>query len=892
MRTLSSAILLLVLYLSAVSGSWSASGAESQAFTAAEKVYLDADYRNAEAYFGDFIQKFPGSSRIPEAVLYQAQARIKLGDYNGALSLLSAHQRQAGSLADWYLLCQGEALLAKGDYLHAEANFSRLINEFPASPRRLPAVVNAALTRMRLSQWQQAVDLLAQTNGVFQRTAKTNHANPDVIRGYLLLSEAYLAQTNAPGAELALQALAASPLDATNNWQRQYLLCRALVAGGRLDAAMQNTTNLLLLADATGQRSFQAQSFDFQAGLLDRLGRKEEALAIYQKNLNAGIPAEQQRQALLKTTDLLLELGKMNDAAQVLQTFLAQFPTNDCSDLATITLGELRLRQFDAGQATNQTAAVVTNSPAITNFLDQAAAAFHDLQGNFPHSTLVGKAQLDLGWCYWLGGNITNSQAAFQRAVTLLLPSADQAQAFYMLADAEFELAQKRGSRGSGTPGTNYTAAISNYNALVARYADSPTVRSNLCEPALYQIVRASQADDDVTSATNAMAKLLAWFPNGSYTDRALLITGEQLGQRHPETTRALYCDFARSATNSPLLPKLELVVARTYEGEDKWDEAIREYDTWLATFTNNEAQGRAEYWRARANDKAGHETNALLQFTNFIARFPTNEYAPLAEWWVSDYFFRVGNFPEAESNFKAIFENTNWAGMPIAYEARMMAGRAATGRQGWDTAKLYFTGLANDRSCPIDLRAQALFALGDTLLTQGSTNKLTDYQEAFKVYNLICNNYPSNAMAALAWGQKAICLLQFAQGPQDFAYTSNAFQQVLDSPLANIMARSAAEVGLAVTFEKLADTRPDPEKTELLNLALQHYQRVFYDNSFLRQGEERDKFWTRKAGMEAGRLAIRLQNREHAISIYRRLQEMFPPLRLEDKIKALEAQG
>jgi TolA-binding protein len=878
MRTFSRAISLLVLFVWAVSWSWQANGTESQAFTAAEKVYLDADYRNAEAYFGDFIQKFPGSSKLPEAVLYQAEARIKLGDFNGALSLLSAHQAQAGSLADWYLLCQGEALLAKGDYQHAEANFSRLIKEFPGSPRRLAAVVNAALARMRLSQWQRAVDLLAQTNGVFQRTASTNHANPDIIRGYLLLSEAYLAQTNAPGAELALQSLAASPLDATNNWQRQYLLCRALVAGGQLDSAMQNTTNLLVLAEATGQRSFQAQSYAFQAGLLDRLGHKEEALAIYQKNLNADVPAEQQRQAVLKTTELFLEQGKMNDAAQALQTFLGQFPTNDCSDLATLTLGELRLHQFDAGQATNQATVVATNSPAVTNFLDQAVVAFQDLQTNFPHSTLVGKAQLELGWCYWLAGKTQDSQAAFQRAIVFLSPSADQAQAFYKLADAQFQLA-------------NYGAAISNYNALVEHYVNWPTVRTNLCEPALYQIVRATQENDDVTSATNALAKLLAWFPDGSYAERALLATGQQLGQRHPEAFRTFYSDFAHSDTNSALLPELELAIARTYEGEDKWDEAIGQYDAWLASFTNNEAQGRAEYWRARANDKAGRETNALIQYTNFIARFPTNEYAPIATWWVGDYFFRAGNFPEAEINYKSIFQN--WALLPIAYEARMMAGRAAVKREGWDQARLYFTGLHNDRNCPPDLQAQALIALGDTLLIQGSANKQADYREAFNAYDVVCKDYPNTTNAALAWGQKAICLLQFAQTSQDFASTSNAFQQVLDSPLANVMARSTAEVGLAVTLEKLADTRPDTEKMQLLNLAMQHYQRVFYDNSFLRKGEERDEFWTQKAGMEAGRLAAeRLQNREQAIKIYLRLQEMFPPLRFEEKIKSLRAQG
>jgi TolA-binding protein len=55
----------------------SAAGTEAQTFTAAEKVYLDADYKNAELYLADFLQKFPNSPRVPEAVLYQAEARLK-----------------------------------------------------------------------------------------------------------------------------------------------------------------------------------------------------------------------------------------------------------------------------------------------------------------------------------------------------------------------------------------------------------------------------------------------------------------------------------------------------------------------------------------------------------------------------------------------------------------------------------------------------------------------------------------------------------------------------------------------------------------------------------------------------------------------------------------------
>lgn len=873
-------VLLLLGCLLAVPRLWAASGAETQAFTAAEKVYFDADWRSAETDFGEFIQKYPNSSRVGEAALYQAQARIKLGDFNGALSLLAARQNQAGALGDWYLLCQGEALLAKGDFAQAETDFARLNHDFPASSHRLTAVVNAAVARMRLSKWPQVIEVLAQTNGVFQLVAATNHANPDIIRGYLLLSEAQLALHDTRAAEQSLRYLSASPLDPASNWQRQYLLCRVLLAAGRLNEAEQNATNLVLLADATGQRPFQAQTIAFQARLFERLGRPEEALAAYEKNVAAGVPAEAQREALLKITQLSLATGKIPQAAQLLQSYLTQFPTNDSSDVVQLTLGELRLSQYQPGATTNLIfPAVSTNAPGPTNLLEQATAAFQDFGTRFPQSSVLGKAQLDLGWCYWLSGDLGKSQAAFQKAVAQLPLSADQALAFYKLADTQYQLAK-------------YPAAITNYRAVVDRFAELPEVRTTLFESALYQVVRASQAANDQASETNALARLIAWFPNGAYTERAVLVAGQQAGERFPAMARELFSQVTRSVTNSTLLPEVQLAIARSYEQEARWDDALREYDAWLAEFTNSPARPRAEYFRALASSNAGNETNALLQLTNFLARFPASEYAPLARWWVADYYYRLGNLQEAESNYKFVFQN--YGSSKLAYPARMMAGRMAFQRQDWNNAPGYFLALANDQNCPADLRVQALYAYGDTWLSKDSTNKLADYQDAFNTFDLICKTYPTNPIATLAWGQKAICLLQFAGASQDdkaYASVTNAFQQVIDSPEANASARSIAEVGLGITLEKIANTKSDPEKTELLRAASRHYQRVFYDKDFLRAGEERDPFWTRKAGLQEGSLAERLQLRDHAISVYLRLQEMFPPLRLDDKIKNLQAQ-
>ena len=210
------------------------------------------------------------------------------------MDLLADHQSQAGRLADEFLFCRAEASLAKGDFAQADADFSKLIQEFPASPRHLAAVVNAAAARMRLSKWPEVTESLGRSNGV-SNWPLAQSRKPAGHQSYLLLSEAQLAQRDTHAAEHSLRVLAEAPLDSTNNWQRQYLLCRVLLADGRPEAAMENTTNLLVLAEATGHRSFQAQSIAFHASLLERLGRKEEASAVYEKNLSDGVATARQR---------------------------------------------------------------------------------------------------------------------------------------------------------------------------------------------------------------------------------------------------------------------------------------------------------------------------------------------------------------------------------------------------------------------------------------------------------------------------------------------------------------------------------------------------------------------------------------------------------------------
>jgi len=870
----------------------SAASAEDRAFDAAVKAFHDTFYDRAEAELADFRKKHPGSPLVPEAILLQAQARVELSNYAGAIELLAVNQAAAGTNADQYAFWLAEAHFRARDWRAASDGFATVVKKFPTSPRRLEAVIGEAsarteLARSKPAEWEEVIKLLQDTNGVFQSTARAESNFDLVAQGTLLLGEALLATKAYKAADQTLQPLAKVLLKPNLAWQWQYLSCRVQLAEGRPEAALQGTTNLLMMANSAGQTNLQAESAAFQAALFKKLGQTNEAIVAYKRNLAVGVPDERQRQALLKITELYLAQGNIPGATEMLEQFLAQYPKAPSADLALLTLGELRLRQHDDGADAHGVANVATNAPAATNGVQQALVCFSRLVKEFPQSPLVGKAQLNLGWCYWHEGKMAEAQDAFQTAVERLPLSMDLATALYRLADTQFRQ-------------TNYASSITNYQAIIQKFGGMPEARTNLFERSLTQTVRAGLAAGDFAAATNALQKLRDWYPDSLDTSRAVLLTGQEISRRgDPAAARGMLLEFAKASPEAPMLAEVRLVVAATYEQEKKWPEAIEQYKSWLAGFTNDPARPRAEYYLAWDTFQAGQETNALALFTGFVAQFPTNEFAPLAQWWVADYYYRTGNPVEAELNYRMLSQNTNWPPSELKYEAQLMAGRAAVKRQGWREAKDYFTSLYNNTNGPsLDLRLQALFEYGQTLMEfvdPAETNKLANCEEATRAFGRICDDYPTNQLAVRAWAQRANCYLQWALARQQYDSLTNAlnaFQRVIDSPQADVPARSQAKVGQAVVLEKWAEGEAGKERGILLKQALSNCLDVVY-GTILRDDEELDPFWTKQAGIEAFSLAEAMEDWSQAVAIYRRLTNtvwpQMPPSLEKRFLKALE---
>ena len=100
----------------------------------------------------------------------------------------------------------------------------------------------------------------------------------------------------------------------------------------------------------------------------------------------------------------------------------------------------------------------------------------------------------------------------------------------------------------------------------------------------------------------------------------------------------------------------------------------------------------------------------------------------------MADYFFRRNDFPEAEQNYKLLFQN--WKSSELAYQARLMAGRAAMHRPGYPDAIEHFTGLTI-KPIVLLIYGEAHFSPTERAdeTTSAATNRFAGYAAAIRVF-------------------------------------------------------------------------------------------------------------------------------------------------------------
>ena len=853
---------LLIMLLLLLSGDalLAASTREERALAAAQLTFNDKIFDRAETELTQFLRNYPKSSSLPAAALLLAQAQFQQEKYSDALETLAVYRDNAGALADKFLYWTAEAQFQTNGFAPAAESFSRVVRNFPDSPLRLTAAVEAAAAWEKTGDWSKISALLGDAGGIFQHAAQTNGGSGQVINGRLLLARALAAQKDFAASTEVLETLDAQKLPPDQLWKKDSLLFANKMARGETAAAMVLTTNLLELARNQTNADWLADATAKLGAAQEAMGFFKEAATTFREGLSTNAPIEKQRESILRFAALAAAQQEFTNAETALEKFLATAPEPSVADLVLLTLGELYLKDV-----------------AATNHLVAAQDHFDQLLGGAPAGPLAGKAYLGRGWVFWQAEKYEPALADFKEAMARLPLTNDLAVAIFKAADAEMRLKK-------------FVAARDDYQLLLQKFANVPSVINALGDRALYQVVRANLELKDRAGAEAALRDLLARFPQSRLAENSLLPTAESLSDfSSPAAARELLHRFNDKMTNSPLRAQAAFVAAQTYERESNWPAAVTNYDLWLENFPTNSLLPQVAYAQAWANFQAGRETNAFLLFSNFVAQFPASTNAPLAQWWLADKLYRDRAFEAAEKNYELIYQNEAWKKSPLYFKAQLMAGLAALGRQGYTDAEAHLVPLINGTPLPSELGAQARFAYGALLLQKPSpdtNNPLANITVATQIYDQIYKAYPTNETGLRARGEMANCARMLG----DFVMATNAYLQVANSTYADAATRAQARVGLGLTYKTIAESLPPEQRKPFLDLAKNAYLDVVDSATNPGRDELPDELWVKKAGLAVLPLLTEIDGGH--TNFFNRLEMLLPQMKvtLEKKRAALSA--
>jgi hypothetical protein len=259
----------------------------------------------------------------------------------------------------------------------------------------------------------RVVELLQDTNGPFQKLAKENPADPASLRGQLLLADALITLTKLDQAKATLKAIVPAAEQPEFAWEKNYLLARAELPAAAPDAALAHLTNALAAAVAAKKPLLEAQTRSLEADVYRKLNRTGDAVSSYEKiGAIEALPVDQKRLALLKSVELLSTSGNTSNALARIETYLGTHTNEPAADLLKIKAGELWIEQF------RRVTAEGNRNGAATNALAQARNHLRGVISQYTNSAHLGRAWLNLGWCFWEEGTALDRPARIQESET------------------------------------------------------------------------------------------------------------------------------------------------------------------------------------------------------------------------------------------------------------------------------------------------------------------------------------------------------------------------------------------------------------------------------------------------------------------------------------------
>jgi len=856
----------LVLFVLANSATTAgtATTAEKRDFSTAMRWYQGGWWEKADEALGNFINRYPNSDLVPEAIIRRAQAKLKKGDFEGAYNLLITNANALTPVQEQFFLTLGEAAWAKGDFITASKAFKEVWERFPGSINAPLAAYNQALALTKLSLWDDTVSLMTNPACPLYSFFTLEITNQLAIDTKLLYTEALIATKRFDEAKKILTTVPIPPEDECTRWRRDYQLAVLTFNCGDLTTAINLTSNLLTSARQCTQKPFLAETLLLQTKCYLAIGDTNTASTLIESLLSSNMPTQYRQWALATLVEFALKSGDDTKAAIILNEY-----KDDEAFSGVFPLVSAELALFQAEKLIPPSTNCPTGKLLPTNaysLLVEAIQQASKIQVPLGSTLQVPQAPLVKAWAYWHLGDLSNCTTTLQLNLEKFKNTSELPLAFSKLADAQF-------CQGL------YESALSNYINALDALNQWPSLKAHILPRALYQALASAIYADLPEQANRLLERIIRESPTPDIQQRAFLFWGLYATKQHDYTDAIrILTEFCQKFPSSPLLPEAQLMLGHLYQLSGDYQKALEIYDNWSLQNTSHQLWDHAQYKRAITYAQCGRVEEAINIMKQLAAK--TNSLAATAQFWIADRYFRLSDLAKAEENYQLVFHR--WPSTEIARRAKLNAARVAAVRAGFNDAVKYCFELTNDPSTPAELVAESLFLYGDILTKMPSSDSTApgaNVEEAIRVFSKIIQLFPTNELAIHATGRIGDCyLILGSYNPAFYENALTTYSNLITNPVAPAQIRSQAEIGLGIALEKMATKKSPPHSTNMLTNALFHYLRVIYGEN-LRAGETADSFWIKEAAVRAIKIMDDLQLAEQKKRLIEFLEHTAPDI-------------
>ena len=704
----------------------------------------------------------------------------------------------------WY----AQAKYAQGDYRAAIEYIEDFDKDFPGDEFAPYALRLHALALRDDGQLAKAEALFARYDA--------QYADRKEVADNLLDWAGVLIQMNrVPDAEVKLKTLveklpASAPARNARLWLGQAAVER--------DQYGEAETWLKTLAvDPDAEASLRAGAWFALARSAVDQGLMTNALSALAQGEQFATNAERRVEARIDQARLLMQLGRLNEAVQIMDETVFTLASEPQAARAQLELSDLLRAQ---GQ------------------FEKAAAAYQRYIESFTDVAGQRHALLSKAWCLWELKRYGEAALAFEKAYNALRNNALREQALVKAADAYFKNAQ-------------YRLAAETYEKALSEFPQSGGTAETM-----YQAAESYARAGDPTNTVAALQRVIDAAPSA----RLALASSLRLArffdeQKESDRAAAAYDEFIRRYDDPALVPQALLERGMLRYRQGRYQEALEDFERLLADYAASTYAERAFFMRGWCEYQLGNTDTAVSIGNQFLTAYTNSEWRADVAFWLAEHDFNAGLYGQAETNFLA---------MVAAYPASLLAddglywsGRSAAEQKAYRRAIDVYTQLARQYTNS-PLIPEARFAQGDALTEIG------DFAGAILAFQEIVNQYPASPLVARALGRIGDC--QFTLGsdrPDRYQDAIAAFRAAMTHP--------AASRNLALQSEyKLARAN---ERVGRLEDALTHYLNVVYGWLAARtEGVPADEIWFVRAAFSAAELKESQLAWDDAITIYQRV--------------------